>query len=258
VVATLAAAGEETPGVGRPESGPCGVLNMIEIDNVTKVYKMGDTELAALGGVTLTIADGEMVAVMGASGSGKSTLMNVLGCLDVPTSGRYILDGEDVGKLPDNRLANIRNTKIGFVFQTYNLLPRLTALGNVELALMYGDSRNRRQRAVDALERVGLGDRVKHRPTELSGGQQQRVGIARALVKNPGILLADEPTGNLDSRSGDEVMRILHELHAEGITVIIVTHETDIAEHANRTITMRDGLVVGDESHAVPSTSNGL
>jgi putative ABC transport system ATP-binding protein len=231
---------------------------MIEIDNVSKVYRMGDTELAALGGVSLTIADGEIVAIMGASGSGKSTLMNILGCLDVPTSGRYILNGEDVGTLSDDRLAEIRNTEIGFIFQTYNLLPRLTALANVELALMYGDSRNRRQRALDALERVGLGDRVKHRPTELSGGQQQRVGIARALVKSPGILLADEPTGNLDSRSGDEIMAILQELHQEGITVIIVTHETEIANNANRTITMRDGLVVADEAHAAVAATNGL
>ena len=231
---------------------------MIEIDNVNKVYRMGDTELAALGGVSLTIADGEMVAIMGASGSGKSTLMNILGCLDVPTSGRYILNGEDVGTISDDRLAEIRNTEIGFIFQTYNLLPRLTALANVELALMYGDSRNRRQRAQDALERVGLGDRVKHRPTELSGGQQQRVGIARALVKSPGILLADEPTGNLDSRSGDEIMAILQELHQEGITVIIVTHETEIADHANRTITMRDGLIVADEQHAAVAATNGL
>jgi putative ABC transport system ATP-binding protein len=231
---------------------------MIEINNVSKVYRMGDTELAALGGVSLTIADGEIVAFMGASGSGKSTLMNILGCLDVPTSGRYILNGEDVGTLSDDRLAEIRNTEIGFIFQTYNLLPRLTALANVELALMYGDSKNRRQRALDALERVGLGDRVRHRPTELSGGQQQRVGIARALVKSPGILLADEPTGNLDSRSGDEIMAILQELHQEGITVIIVTHETEIADHANRTITMRDGLVVADEAHAAVAATNGL
>ena len=231
---------------------------MIEINNVSKVYRMGDTELAALGGVSLTIADGEIVAFMGASGSGKSTLMNILGCLDVPTSGRYILNGEDVGTLSDDRLAEIRNTEIGFIFQTYNLLPRLTALANVELALMYGDSKNRRQRALDALERVGLGDRVSHRPTELSGGQQQRVGIARALVKSPGILLADEPTGNLDSRSGDEIMAILQELHQEGITVIIVTHETEIADHANRTITMRDGLVVADEAHAAVAATNGL
>jgi putative ABC transport system ATP-binding protein len=231
---------------------------MIEIDNVNKVYRMGDTELAALGGVSLTIADGEMVAIMGASGSGKSTLMNILGCLDVPTSGRYILNSEDVGTISDGRLAEIRNTEIGFIFQTYNLLPRLTALANVELALMYGDSRNRRQRAQDALERVGLRDRVKHHPTELSGGQQQRVGIARALVKSPGILLADEPTGNLDSRSGDEIMAILQELHQEGITVIIVTHETEIADHANRTITMRDGLIVADEQHAAVAATNGL
>ena len=224
---------------------------MIEVENVTKVYRMGDTELAALAGVSLSIADGEMTAIMGASGSGKSTLMNILGCLDVPTTGRYTLDGEDVGSLSDDRLAEIRNTKIGFIFQTYNLLPRLTALANVELALMYGDSRNRKQRALDALDRVGLSDRVKHRPTELSGGQQQRVGIARALVKDPGILLADEPTGNLDTRSGEEIMNILHELHRAGITAIIVTHEAEIADHSDRTITMRDGHIVDDQaSHA--------
>ena len=224
---------------------------MIEIDNVTKIYTMGSVEVPALAGVSLFIARGEMVAIMGASGSGKSTLMNILGCLDVPTSGSYTLDGEDIGVTSDSRLAEIRNSKIGFVFQTYNLLPRLSALNNVELALMYGSHANRRATATHALERVGLCDRTQHKPTELSGGQQQRVGIARALVKSPDILLADEPTGNLDSRSGEEIMQILAELHSDGISVIIVTHEADIAARTDRIVTMRDGLIVSDT--AVPN-----
>lgn len=219
---------------------------MIDIENVTKIYSMGSVEVPALAGVSLFIERGEMVAVMGASGSGKSTLMNILGCLDVPTSGTYTLDGEDIGTAQDSRLAEIRNSKIGFVFQTYNLLPRLSALNNVELALIYGRYANRRATATEALERVGLGDRMQHKPTELSGGQQQRVGIARALVKSPDILLADEPTGNLDSRSGEEIMQILSELHADGISVIIVTHEADIAARADRIVTMRDGFIVSD------------
>ena len=231
---------------------------MIQITDVTKIYTMGSVEVAALAGVSLSIERGEMVAVMGASGSGKSTLMNILGCLDVPTSGRYILEGEDIGAAHDNRLAEIRYGKIGFVFQTYNLLPRLTALSNVELALLYGNHRNRRRTAQEALEKVGLGDRMSHKPTELSGGQQQRVGIARALVKSPDILLADEPTGNLDTRSGDEIMSILTELHADGITVIIVTHELDIAGRANRIITMRDGLIVSDGSNLAPSAASAV
>ena len=234
------------------------VINMIEIENVTKIYTMGSVEVPALAGVSLSIERGEMVAVMGASGSGKSTLMNILGCLDVPTSGKYILEGEDIGAAHDNRLAEIRYGKIGFVFQTYNLLPRLTALSNVELALLYGNHRNRRRTAQEALERVGLGDRMSHKPTELSGGQQQRVGIARALVKSPDILLADEPTGNLDSRSGEEIMQILEQLHSEGISVIIVTHELDIAGRANRIITMRDGLIVSDGSNLAPSAASAV
>ena len=224
---------------------------MIELKDVTKTYRMGNVEVGALRGVSVTIQPGEMVAIMGASGSGKSTLMNILGCLDVPTSGEYLLEGENVGRLADSRLAEIRNRKIGFVFQTYNLLPRLTALANVELPLLYGNGRNRRSRALQALNRVGLGERTRHRPTELSGGQQQRVGIARALVKNPSILLADEPTGNLDSHSSEEVVAILRELNRqEGLTVIIVTHEPDIAAATRRVISMRDGRIISDQEQA--------
>ena len=221
---------------------------MIQLENITKIYQMGTVKLAALDGVSLSIQDGELVSLMGPSGSGKSTLMNILGCLDAPTSGTFILYGENVGSLSDDRLAEIRNSKIGFVFQTYNLLPRLNALSNVELALMYGNSRNRKKRSREALERVGLGDRVGHRPTELSGGEQQRVGIARALVKEPDILLADEPTGNLDSRSSEEILQILERLNDDGITVIIVTHEPDIAARTGRVLTMRDGQIVSQET----------
>ena len=222
---------------------------MIRLEDVTKIYKMGEVEVGALQGVSLDIDEGEIVAIMGPSGSGKSTLMNVIGCLDVPTSGRYALDGQDIGGMSDNRLSEIRGRQIGFVFQTYNLLPRLTARANVELPLMYGHGSNRKQRALEALDRVGLGDRANHRPAELSGGQQQRVGIARALVKQPRILLADEPTGNLDSQSSKEIMNILKSLNEDaGLTVILVTHERDIAAQAKHVVSMLDGRVITDRS----------
>ena len=229
---------------------------MITLSGVTKTYQIGEVAVQALDGVDLTIPKGQMVAIMGPSGSGKSTLMNVLGCLDVPSSGIYELEGQEVGKLSQDRLADIRNRKIGFVFQTYNLLPRLTAAANVEMPLLYGNGRNRKRRALEALEWVGLADRVGHRPTELSGGQQQRVGIARALVKDPAILLADEPTGNLDSRSSEEIMAILHRLNREnGVTVVLVTHDADIAAHAERAVHMLDGRVTADEIVESPRTA---
>ena len=222
---------------------------MIRLEDVTKIYTMGEVEVGALQGVSLEIDEGEIVAIMGPSGSGKSTLMNVIGCLDVPTAGRYVLDGQDIGDMSDNRLSEIRGRQIGFVFQTYNLLPRLTAKANVELPLMYGRGSNRRRRALEALDRVGLGDRANHKPVELSGGQQQRVGIARALVTRPRILLADEPTGNLDSQSSEEIMGIITGLNKdEGLTVILVTHERDIASQAGRVVSMLDGRVVSDSS----------
>jgi putative ABC transport system ATP-binding protein len=223
-------------------------MPLIELTDVTKVYRIGTVDVFALNGVSLTIDHGEMVAIMGPSGSGKSTLMNILGCLDVPTSGSYRIDGDEVGTWGDDRLAQTRNERIGFVFQAYNLLPRLTALANVELALLYGRSRNAKAMAHDALASVGLADRANHKPAELSGGQQQRVGIARALVKDPVILLADEPTGNLDSHSSIEIIAMLQRLNREqGRTVIIVTHERDIAKHTQRAITINDGKVVSDE-----------
>ena len=217
---------------------------MIELENITKVYHMGKVEVNALRGITLSIAKGEMVAIIGASGSGKSTLLNVVGLLDRPTSGRYLFDGTDVSQLNDNQLAEMRNQKLGFVFQDFNLLPRATALANVELPLIYGGKRHRREIATEALERVGLGERVKHKPTELSGGEQQRVAIARALVNSPSIILADEPTGELDTHSSSEIMSIFRQLHQEGITIILITHEVDIAARAQRTLRLQDGRII--------------
>jgi putative ABC transport system ATP-binding protein len=217
---------------------------MIELENVTKVYRMGEVEVYALNGVTLSIKQGEMLSIVGASGSGKSTLLHVIGCLDRPTSGRYLFEGADVSRLNDNRLAEMRNKKFGFVFQEFNLLSRATALSNVELPLIYGGNRHKRLQAMEALERVGLGARAKHKPTELSGGEQQRVAIARALVNNPALILADEPTGNLDSASTTEIISVFQQLNRDGITVIIVTHESDIAAQTQRIIRLRDGEIV--------------
>jgi len=220
---------------------------MIQIQNITKVYPMGKRDLTVLRGVSTHIEQGELVAIMGPSGSGKTTLLNLIGCLDKPTSGKYYLEGREVSRLSSGELAGIRGQKIGFVFQTFNLLPRLSALANVELGMRYAGGVDR-QRAVEALTKVGLSDRANHRPTELSGGEQQRVAIARALVKNPPLILADEPTGNLDSRSGEEIISILTALHAEqGITLLVVTHDVNIAHHCQRIIHLKDGQVVSEE-----------
>jgi putative ABC transport system ATP-binding protein len=223
------------------------VNGMIELENITKVYHMGEVEVPALRGVTLSVKQGDMVALIGASGSGKSTLMNIIGFLDKPTGGRYLLEGVDVSQLNDNRLAEMRNSKIGFVFQTYNLLPRANAVSNVELPLVYGGSRQKRKLAIEALERVGLAARANHKPTELSGGEQQRVAIARALVNNPSIILADEPTGNLDSNATAEIISIFCRLNQEGITIVLVTHEPDVASQARRIVRLLDGQIVSDE-----------
>lgn len=222
---------------------------MIVMEDVKKIYRMGQVQVAALQGVSMQVDKGEFVSIMGPSGSGKSTLMNIIGCLDVPTAGSYELDTIPVGGLNDNQLAEIRNRKIGFVFQTFNLLARETALDNVELPMIYRDmpEKERRELARRTLEAVGLAERARHRPAEMSGGERQRVAIARALVNNPSILLADEPTGNLDSHTGAEIMAIFQKLNEDGITIILVTHERDIASYSHRIIHLRDGLVEGEE-----------
>jgi putative ABC transport system ATP-binding protein len=226
---------------------------VIDIENITKHYVMGEETVHALRGVSLQIRRNEYLAIMGPSGSGKSTLMNMLGCLDTPSSGHYLFNGKDVSAMDDDELAGIRNHEIGFVFQTFNLLPRSTSLRNVELPLIYGgiEPETREERAANALREVGLGDRLHHKPNELSGGQRQRVAIARALVNNPSIILADEPTGNLDSKTGEEIMQLLENLYQRGNTIILVTHEPDIAAHARRTVFLRDGLIESDELTAL-------
>ncbi|HVO44046.1 MAG TPA: ABC transporter ATP-binding protein [Aggregatilineales bacterium] len=237
---------------GAPSSAPAEQKAIIDIRDITKVYKMGDVEVQALRGVTLKVYEAEFISIMGPSGSGKSTMLNIIGALDQPTSGEYYLDGVDVSKMTDNQLAGIRNKKIGFVFQNFNLLARTTALRQVELPLLYAGTPNRSKLAQAALEAVGLGNRMNHLPTELSGGQQQRVAIARAMVTNPAIVLADEPTGALDSHSGQEILKIFQQLNRERrMTIVFVTHDAFVARHTNRIVMLRDGQIVAD--HRVPN-----
>lgn len=233
---------------------------LIEIKDLRKTYIMGEMEVEALRGVDLTIATNEFVSIMGPSGSGKSTLMNILGCLDTPSSGQYLFDSIDISSRTDDELSEIRNQKIGFIFQTFNLLPKMDALQNVELPLMYSgiEKKQRKELARKALQRLGLESRMNHKPNELSGGQRQRVAIARALVTNPGIILADEPTGNLDTKTGSEIMAIFRELHQEGNTIILITHEPEIAEQAERGIIIRDGLITMDAPNTIPYRSENL
>jgi putative ABC transport system ATP-binding protein len=220
---------------------------MIELENIAKIYDIGEVKVTALDNVSFRCEKGEVVSIMGPSGSGKSTLLNVLGCLDRPTNGRYCLEGQDVSSLNDNELAVIRNRKLGFVFQSYNLLPKMTALENVELPMVYAGQGHRRERALEALESVGIGNRAHHRPSEMSGGEQQRVAIARCLINNPLIILADEPTGNLDTHSSQNIMAVLREQSKKGITIIVVTHEEDIAAYTQRTIYLRDGNIIEEK-----------
>jgi len=236
---------------------PVGGYSLIEINNLSKDYVMGEVEVLALKDINLQIRQNEYVAIMGPSGSGKSTFMNILGCLDTPTAGEYLFNGTDVSSLSDDALSAMRNKEIGFIFQNFNLLPRLNALQNVELPLIYSGvkSEERRERALKALDRVGLADRIHHKSSEMSGGQRQRVAIARALVTNPGILLADEPTGALDSKTGDEIMALFNELHQDGNTIILITHEQEIADHAHRTIFIKDGMIHSDNKNEIRKTS---
>lgn len=235
-----------------------GSKPLIELNEITKVYTMGNQEVRALAGVTLHVHTNEYVAIMGPSGSGKSTMMNIIGCLDTPTSGEYYLNQQKVSEMTDNELAEIRNREIGFVFQTFNLLPRVNCLQNVELPLVYSGMRRsqRRERAAEVLESVGLGERMDHKPNELSGGQRQRVAVARALVNRPAIIMADEPTGNLDTKTGDEIMHLFEQLYRQGNTLLVVTHEEDIAQHARRIIRLRDGLIESDVRVDNPALAN--